>query len=184
MAQRKQLPASLRFGRRSRHGTPSSGILASFVICIVMGVTEIEMVIEATNCLYCVAALLEFAAFLRLRCRHGGHRQGGEGRGGGGGGGSGSLQAGGYQQPQQPELEAQQPVSQQQQQEEEGEGEGERFVIPLGTFGCFLMLAPAAGFIVVVLCLAAPATTLLGSCIVLAAPVAYWLAGMAPTVVR
>lgn len=69
MAQRKQLPAALRFTHRSRHGTSTSGILASFVVCVLMGVVEVDMVIEATNCVYCVAALLEFAAFLRLRCR-------------------------------------------------------------------------------------------------------------------
>ena len=68
MAQRKQLPRALRFARRSQHGTSTTGILASFLMCVIMGVVEVDAVIEATNFVYCVAALLEFAAFLRLRC--------------------------------------------------------------------------------------------------------------------
>ena len=180
MAQRRQLPGALRFGHRSRHGTSTTGIFASFFICVLMGVLEIDMVVEATNCLYCVSALLEFAAFLRLRCVASS-----------------------------PKLKS---TSVNDVVAHAGDtGVGERFVIPLGTIGCALMLFPAAVSIVLVrmcllvsitfvcvrvgaaalaggsstsassvharqvLCLASPTTTLLGSCIVMAAPIVFYV---------
>ena len=56
------------FARILLNQAPTTGVLLSFVICLVIGVTDIDMVIEATNFLYCIAALLEFAAFIKLRC--------------------------------------------------------------------------------------------------------------------
>jgi len=120
MAQRRQLPRALRFGHRSRHGTSTTGILASFVICVLMGVVEVAMVIEATNCLYCVAALLEFAAFLRLRYVA------------------------------EPARTTQSTMANDAGAQFGSPAVGERFVIPLGTIGCALMLFPAAVAIVLV----------------------------------
>ena len=47
MATRQQLPAI--FARRSRYGTPTAGVAASFVVCIVMSLLELQLIIEATN---------------------------------------------------------------------------------------------------------------------------------------
>ena len=119
MAQRNQLPHALRFGRRSRHGTSTTGIFASFLMCIILGVVEVDAVIEATNFVYCVAALLEFAAFLSLRRT----------------------------------AVTRNLTSSSVNESERSVGDTaveERFVIPLGTIGCTLMLLPAAGSIVMV----------------------------------
>lgn len=118
MAQRRQLPAALRFGHRSRHGTSTTGILASFLVCILLGVVEIDVVIEATNCVYCVVALLEFAAFLRLRS-------------------TATTQTSSN-------------VNSATLRLDDTAMEENRFVIPLGTVGCALMLIPAAGLTVMV----------------------------------
>ena len=120
MAQRRQLPSAFRFGHRSKHGTPTSGIIGSLLICVLMGVVDIDMVIEATNCLYCVAALLEFAAFLRLRCICDTGRL------------SSSL------------------VNDSEMLSDDRTEEEARYIVPLGTFGCACMLLPAAAAIVLV----------------------------------
>eukprot|EP01043_Picozoa_sp_COSAG02_P038919 COSAG02_NODE_3037_length_7501_cov_5.769116_7_plen_526_part_00 len=121
MAQRRQLPRALRFGHRSRHGTSTTGIFASFFICVLMGAVELDMVIEATNCLYCVSALLEFAAFLRLRCVA-----------------------------DSPARTTTYTIANDAGAHSGGTAVGERFVIPLSTIGCALMLLPAAVSIVLV----------------------------------
>jgi hypothetical protein len=63
-------------------------------------------------------------------------------------------------------------------EEEEADEESDRFVVPLGTLGCAVMLAPASCFIIVILCLASPTTILLGSTLVAAAPLVYWLGSL------
>lgn len=68
MADRGILPQC--FGHRSRYGTPTVGILmsASGVLCLSwMSFSE---VIDMLNALYCIAQLIEFAAFIRLRQQH------------------------------------------------------------------------------------------------------------------
>eukprot|EP01052_Picozoa_sp_SAG31_P008853 SAG31_NODE_453_length_15464_cov_37.074064_17_plen_392_part_00 len=65
LAERGALPAA--FGRRSRHGTPTLAIFASFCGCMVVGVLDVEAIIEATNFLYIIGVVLEFAAFCKLR---------------------------------------------------------------------------------------------------------------------
>jgi amino acid transporter len=68
MADRGILPRVL--GHRSKHGTPTYGILmsASGVMCLCwMSFAE---VIDMLNVLYCFAQLIEFAAFVQLRIKH------------------------------------------------------------------------------------------------------------------
>ena len=67
MAQRGMLPAI--FNRRSRYGTPTVSIMLSALGVIIIGTTPLESVVETLNFLYCLAALLEFAAFIKVRRR-------------------------------------------------------------------------------------------------------------------
>ena len=68
MAERGMIPAI--FNMRSRYGTPTIGILLSAVGVIIIGLTPLDKVVEMLNFLYCFAALLEFAAFIKLRISH------------------------------------------------------------------------------------------------------------------
>ena len=68
MADRGILPKVL--GHRSQYGTPTYGIFmsASGVLCLCwMSFSE---VIDMLNVLYCIAQLIEFAAFVQLRIKH------------------------------------------------------------------------------------------------------------------
>ena len=65
MAERGMLPAI--FNERSRYGTPTVGILLSAIGVVIIGTTPLDKVVELLNFLYCFAALLEFAAFVKLR---------------------------------------------------------------------------------------------------------------------
>ena len=65
MAERGMLPAV--FNERSRYGTPTVGIVLSAVGVVIIGTTPLDKVVELLNFLYCFAALLEFAAFVKLR---------------------------------------------------------------------------------------------------------------------
>lgn len=65
MSERGYLPAF--FQRRSRHGTPTLGILLSSLGVVAMLCLDLVKIIELLNCIYCLAQLLEFAAFVKLR---------------------------------------------------------------------------------------------------------------------
>lgn len=68
MAERGMLPKM--FAMRSRYGTPTVGILLSSTGVIIMCFTfQFEKVVEYLNYAYCLAELLEFAAFIYLRIR-------------------------------------------------------------------------------------------------------------------
>lgn len=68
MAERGMLPK--RLGIRSKYGTPTIGILMSASGVAVMSMTfEFEKVVEFLNYAYCLAVLLEFAAFIYLRIK-------------------------------------------------------------------------------------------------------------------
>jgi len=69
MAELGWLPAC--FGQRSRHGTPSAGLALGLVVILLLGLTEFLFIIDLLNGVYCIAQLLEFAAFLKLRRDHG-----------------------------------------------------------------------------------------------------------------
>lgn len=67
MAERGFLPKAL--ASRSKHGTPTYGILLSSLG--VMGLASFSFVdiVELLNAIYCLAELLEFAAYIWLRIK-------------------------------------------------------------------------------------------------------------------
>eukprot|EP00803_Ostreobium_quekettii_P007487 evm.model.scf_227.3 EVM.evm.TU.scf_227.3 scf_227:35250-42034(+) len=68
MAERGMLPK--RLGVRSRHGTPTIGILlSSSGIAILCFTLHFQSVVDLLNYAYCLAELLEFAAFIYLRVK-------------------------------------------------------------------------------------------------------------------
>eukprot|EP00958_Prasinococcus_capsulatus_P020846 scaffold2761_cov391-Prasinococcus_capsulatus_cf.AAC.11 len=54
-------------GDDDRFGTPTYGILLSALGVVVLGPLSFGSVVEMLNFLYCIAALLEFSAFVWLR---------------------------------------------------------------------------------------------------------------------
>ena len=67
MAQRGFLPAHL--AARSRHGTPSLAIALSSAGVLLLVPLSFLQIVDLLNAVYCLAELLEFAAFLALRVR-------------------------------------------------------------------------------------------------------------------
>lgn len=67
MAERGYLPR--RFASRSRHGTPVIGIALSSLGVVSMLVFSFTEIVAMLNAAYCVAELLEFAAFIWLRVK-------------------------------------------------------------------------------------------------------------------
>lgn len=67
MAERGFLPKSL--ARRSRHGTPTVGILLSSLGVMCLASFSFVDIVELLNSIYCLAELLEFAAFVWLRIK-------------------------------------------------------------------------------------------------------------------
>lgn len=65
MADRGHLPKI--FSKRSRHGTPTYGIILGTAVIVVMGVSDLDQLIEMLNFNYAVSLLLEYAAFFKLR---------------------------------------------------------------------------------------------------------------------
>lgn len=65
LAERGFLPSI--FATRSRHGTPTYGILLGTTVIVVMGVTDLDHLIEMLNFNYSISLLFEFAAFIKLR---------------------------------------------------------------------------------------------------------------------
>ncbi|KIY95241.1 Arginine/agmatine antiporter [Monoraphidium neglectum] len=65
MAERGFLPKAL--ARRSRHGTPTVGILLSSIGVCCLSSFDFVSIVELLNAIYCMAELLEFAAFVALR---------------------------------------------------------------------------------------------------------------------
>jgi amino acid transporter len=65
MAERGFLPKAL--ARRSRHGTPTIGILLSSLGVCFLSFFDFVSIVELLNAIYCLAELLEFAAFVALR---------------------------------------------------------------------------------------------------------------------
>jgi amino acid transporter len=54
---------------RSRHGTPTYGILLSSVGVMCLSTFSFVDIVELLNAIYCLAELLEFAAYVWLRVR-------------------------------------------------------------------------------------------------------------------
>eukprot|EP00879_Flechtneria_rotunda_P007417 GHRR01007781.1.p1 GENE.GHRR01007781.1~~GHRR01007781.1.p1 ORF type:complete len:454 (+),score=154.91 GHRR01007781.1:1207-2568(+) len=67
MAERGFLPKAL--ARRSRHGTPTYGILLSSLGVVCLASFSFVDIVELLNAVYCLAELLEFAAFVWLRIK-------------------------------------------------------------------------------------------------------------------
>ena len=65
MAQRGYLPRA--FAARSLYGTPVVGIALSSIGVVSMLLFSFGEIIEMLNAAYCLAELLEFAAFIKLR---------------------------------------------------------------------------------------------------------------------
>jgi len=65
MAERGFLPLAL--ARRSAHGTPTLGIVLSSLGVLMLSCLSFVEIVELLNAIYCMAELLEFAAFVWLR---------------------------------------------------------------------------------------------------------------------
>jgi len=65
MADRGHVPVL--FSRRSKHGTPTNGLILGTIVIVCLGVTDFEQLIEMLNFNYSVALLMEYAAFIKLR---------------------------------------------------------------------------------------------------------------------
>lgn len=65
MAERGMLPA--RLARKSKYGSPPLALLLSCSGMVLAVFSTFTEVVELLNFLYCLAELLEFAAFVRLR---------------------------------------------------------------------------------------------------------------------
>lgn len=65
MAERGFVPKI--FAARSRHGTPTFGILLGVAVIIAMGSFDLEELIEMLNFNYAISLLMEYAAFVKLR---------------------------------------------------------------------------------------------------------------------
>lgn len=68
MAERGYLPAF--FSIRSRHGTPTYGILTGTLVIVLMTLSDLEGLIEMLNFQYSISLLMEYAAFIQLRRTH------------------------------------------------------------------------------------------------------------------
>lgn len=68
MAYRGMLPAF--FGKRSRYGTPLTGILFSASGVILLSWLSFQEIVAAENYLYCFGMIMEFIAFVKLRMKY------------------------------------------------------------------------------------------------------------------
>eukprot|EP00668_Euglena_longa_P018621 GGOE01023211.1.p1 GENE.GGOE01023211.1~~GGOE01023211.1.p1 ORF type:complete len:407 (-),score=119.19 GGOE01023211.1:124-1344(-) len=68
MAESGFLPSVL--AQRSRHGTPLFGIVLSTLPVFLIALHPFTTIMEALNCLYCIAVPFQFAAFMWLRWIH------------------------------------------------------------------------------------------------------------------
>lgn len=68
MAELGHLPRC--FAARSKHGTPTLGLLLGLTAVLPIAMCSLDSLVEMLNGVYCLAELLEFAAFLQLRRRH------------------------------------------------------------------------------------------------------------------
>merc|ERR1712048_143319 len=68
MASKGWLPSCLE--QRSRHNTPTTGIMLCLLIELPLATFDFESIVDLLNGIYCMAQLLEFAAFLHLRRAH------------------------------------------------------------------------------------------------------------------
>ena len=65
MAERGYLPKI--FQKRSRYGTPTTGIIVGTVVIILFGCADFGQLLELLNANYAISLLMEYAAFVKLR---------------------------------------------------------------------------------------------------------------------
>lgn len=65
MAERGHVPSC--FATRSRHNTPTYGIMLGTLVIVILSVAKLDTLIEMLNFNYALALLLEYAAFVSLR---------------------------------------------------------------------------------------------------------------------
>mmetsp|Transcript_8229 Transcript_8229/g.22832 ORF Transcript_8229/g.22832 Transcript_8229/m.22832 type:complete len:486 (-) Transcript_8229:39-1496(-) len=65
MADRGHIPKI--FSKRSRHGTPTNGIILGTAVIVVMGISDFDQLIEMLNFNYAISLLMEYSAFIKLR---------------------------------------------------------------------------------------------------------------------
>ena len=65
MAERGHVPSI--FARRSRHGTPTGGIILGTAVIVAMGLSNLDQLIEMLNFNYAISLLMEYCAFIKLR---------------------------------------------------------------------------------------------------------------------
>jgi amino acid transporter len=65
MSERGFLPEA--FSKRSRHGTPTLAIIFSSIGIVVMASFDFLLIVEMLNLIYCMAEILVFASFIKLR---------------------------------------------------------------------------------------------------------------------
>lgn len=68
MSERGFLPAI--FNKRSKHGTPTYGILASSLGVMGLAALNFKDIVSLVNCAYCLGQLLQFVAFIWLRIKY------------------------------------------------------------------------------------------------------------------
>lgn len=68
MAERGYLPKI--FKKKSKHGTPTYGLVFGTLIIIVFGCANFGQLLSLLNSNYATALLLEYAAFVKLRICH------------------------------------------------------------------------------------------------------------------
>jgi amino acid transporter len=68
MAERGYLPKL--FQKRSRYGTPTTGICVGTMVIIIFGCADFGQLLELLNANYSIALLLQYAAFVKLRLFH------------------------------------------------------------------------------------------------------------------
>ncbi|XP_023924723.2 probable polyamine transporter At1g31830 isoform X1 [Quercus suber] len=68
MAEREMLPSV--FSKRSRYGTPLTGILFSASGVILLSWLSFQEIVAAENFLYCFGMIMEFIAFVKLRMKY------------------------------------------------------------------------------------------------------------------
>jgi len=65
MAERGHVPSI--FAQRSRHGTPTGGIILGTAVIVAMGLSNLDKLIEMLNFNYAISLLMEYCAFIKLR---------------------------------------------------------------------------------------------------------------------
>ncbi len=68
MSERGFLPEA--FSRRSKHGTPTLAIVFSSLGILIIGSLDFLLIVEMLNILYCLAEVLVFASFIKLRLEY------------------------------------------------------------------------------------------------------------------